>query len=101
MRNVPSCPEGREAEEERTTTHNAMTTERDRIRGVTVVTFTPEEFHHFQSGTQPPGTACRKAMEKLWRYQAAQRRDGIGAPVEIRVREPEPPPADGEEKKNP
>jgi hypothetical protein len=69
-----------------------MTTELDRIRGVTVVTFTPEEFHHFQAGTQPPGAACQKTMEKLWRYQATQRRDGIEAPLEIRIREPEPQP---------
>ena len=58
LRNVPSAAEGREAEEGRAT-HHPMTTERDRIRGVTVVTFTPEEFHHFQAGNRPHRTRRR------------------------------------------
>jgi hypothetical protein len=88
LRNVPSCPEGREAEEG-PTTHHAMTTERDTTRRISaiVVTLTPEEFRHFKAGTLPDGSAARKAMERVMRYKQQLERDGIGAPLEIRVEE--------------
>ena len=79
-----------------------MTTERDRIRDIIVVTFSPSQFQHWTAGTRPPGAACQKEMERIRQHQLRLQRDGIGAPVEIRVREtewgqePEPPPADGE-----
>lgn len=68
-----------------------MNVERDRTRNIVVVTFTPEEFRHFQSATLPDGVASRKTMERIRQCQMQWQRDGIGAPIEIRVMKPEPP----------